>query len=189
MSVVRLALQCGVHAFGMGIRSNEHGVPHWVRVWNNARRLAEIVPGVNPGYDMHVLAWFAFLHDCKRRDDGADPGHGQRAYEYAKGLWHAGRLALDPDRMLLLREALVGHSAGYLESDPVVKVCWDADRLDLVRFGVRPDPRRMCTEEGARMARWASSTMPAPISMQGAIAPQYGRAGRAQKTNGRGIEQ
>ena len=47
--------------------------------------------------------------------------------------------------MRLLREACEGHSAGHVDADPVVQVCWDADRLDLGRVGIRPDPRLLCT--------------------------------------------
>ena len=31
------------------------------------------------------------------------------------------------------------------DADITVQTCWDADRLDLGRVGIRPDPRRLCT--------------------------------------------
>lgn len=30
--------------------------------------------------------------------------------------------------------------------DPTIATCWDADRLDLLRVGIRPDPARLVTE-------------------------------------------
>ena len=37
------------------------------------------------------------------------------------------------------------HSDGHIEGDPVLRACWDADRLDLWRVGIEPDPQRLCT--------------------------------------------
>jgi uncharacterized protein len=48
--------------------------------------------------------------------------------------------------MELLIEALIHHSEGYIEGDVTVRVCWDADRLDLGRVGIDPKPERLCTE-------------------------------------------
>ena len=48
--------------------------------------------------------------------------------------------------MELLTEALIHHSEGYTEGDVTVRVCWDADRLDLGRVGIEPKLDRLCTE-------------------------------------------
>jgi uncharacterized protein len=32
-----------------------------------------------------------------------------------------------------------------MEGDVTVLTCWDADRLDLGRVGIRPDPTYLCT--------------------------------------------
>ena len=47
--------------------------------------------------------------------------------------------------MELLTEALKYHSDGYTEADITVQVCFDADRLDLGRVGIKPAPHRLCT--------------------------------------------
>ena len=45
-----------------------------------------------------------------------------------------------------LKEAMIYHSDGYTDHDDItVKVCWDADRLDLSRVGITPNPKKMCT--------------------------------------------
>ena len=37
--------------------------------------------------------------------------------------------------------------------DITIDTCFDADRLDLVRCGIQPDPRGMATERGKELAR------------------------------------
>ena len=37
------------------------------------------------------------------------------------------------------------HSDGLTEADTTVQTCWDADRLDLGRVGIKPNPSRLCT--------------------------------------------
>ncbi len=39
----------------------------------------------------------------------------------------------------------VRHLAESMEVDPALRACWDADRLDLWRVGIDPDPERLCT--------------------------------------------
>jgi uncharacterized protein len=56
--------------------------------------------------------------------------------------------------MWMLRIALMHHSSGFVANDEaVILTCWDADRLDLPRVGIQPEPKRMCTLAGAKMAR------------------------------------
>ena len=67
------------------------------------------------------------------------------AAQYAqtlRGVW----FDLTDGEMDILTEALTYHSDGYTEGDITVKVCWDADRLDLGRVGIRPEPDRLCTD-------------------------------------------
>ena len=44
-----------------------------------------------------------------------------------------------------LCEAMRLHSDGHTEREPAIIVCWDADRLDLGRVRINPDPKRLCT--------------------------------------------
>ena len=52
---------------------------------------------------------------------------------------------LDAPRAELLRVACAHHTDGVLHDDPPVGTCWDADRLDLGRVGIRPRPELLCT--------------------------------------------
>jgi uncharacterized protein len=39
-----------------------------------------------------------------------------------------------------------------VSADVLIGMCWDADRLDLTRIGVTPDPALMSTPAGKRAA-------------------------------------
>ena len=117
-----------------------HGAPHWSRVRHNGLILAELT-GANP----RVIEYFSFIHDMGRQNDGHDPEHGYRAASIAQKI--AGDLINVTDQELaLLVEACTGHSDGHLRADVTVMTCWDADRLDLGRVGIKPDPKRLCNE-------------------------------------------
>jgi uncharacterized protein len=116
-----------------------HGEAHWARVRDNGLRLAE-----QTGADQELVELFAVLHDSRRLADGWDRGHGQRAAEFAHSL-NGSRLALPSARFDLLTYACAFHSDGLTEADITVQTCWDADRLDLGRIGIRPEPRSLCT--------------------------------------------
>ena len=121
-----------------------HGKDHWLRVLQNAREIAAAT-----GANLRVLELFAVLHDSRRENENHDPEHGHRAAEYAiklRGKW----FDLADDELDLLIEACRFHSDGITEAHPTVQGCWDADRLDLGRVGVRPDPLYLCTTYAQR---------------------------------------
>ena len=116
-----------------------HGALHWTRVRENGLRLAKIT-----GANTRVVELFAFLHDSKRIADGYDPEHGFRAAEFAFALAGAA-FDIENDELELLMSACQGHSDGFIDGHITVLTCWDADRLDLGRVGIKPDPSRLCT--------------------------------------------
>lgn len=128
-----------------------HGAPHWARVRENGLRLSELT-----GANVRVVEAFAFLHDSQRHNDDHDPDHGRRAAQFAKSL-PAALLELSAEELELLVEACEGHSEGRSRADITVITCWDADRLDLGRVGIRPDPLRLCTAAARdpEMIQWA----------------------------------
>jgi uncharacterized protein len=117
-----------------------HGAGHWARVRYNGLCLAR-----RTGANTRVVELFSFVHDARRVHDGGDRRHGERAAELVHEL--QGRLfCLGRTELGLLELACREHSAGRLDADATVQTCWDADRLDLGRVGIRPDPARLCTE-------------------------------------------
>lgn len=128
-----------------------HGTAHWARVRVNGLKLVEVSEA-----RADVVELFSFFHDSMRANDGYDPNHGIRAAHYAESL--RGKLfELDDDGLELLKTACEGHSDGLMVADITVQVCWDADRLDLGRVGIRPDPYRLCTvaAKDEEMIEWA----------------------------------
>ena len=124
--------------FALGL-DGIHGESHWDRVRANGLRLAE-----ETSADAEIVELFAYLHDSRRLNDGWDLEHGQRAAELVQTL--QGSLLTLTDRQLeLLAYACTYHSDGLTDADVTVQTCWDADRLDLGRIGIRPDPDRLCT--------------------------------------------
>lgn len=128
-----------------------HGISHWMRVRDNGRRLAALT-GANPD----VVEFFAFIHDSKRFGDGVDPEHGRRAAKFAESL-QGSLFTLSENNFELLAFACEYHSEGLIEADITVQTCWDADRLDLGRIGVKPDVRYLCTSPAKESAtiEWA----------------------------------
>jgi uncharacterized protein len=128
-----------------------HGVSHWAHVRNNGLRLARLT-----GANTDVIQLFAFLHDSKRQNDGWDREHGRRAAEFIQTLPRSLIPLADQDLERLVF-ACERHSDGLLKADVTVQTCWDADRLDLGRIGIRPDPRFLCTPaaQDDHMLEWA----------------------------------
>lgn len=129
-----------------------HGAPHWARVRKNGLRLAALT-----GAQTRVVEAFAFVHDSCRINDNTDPEHGPRAAEFARRLVHGKKLLLVADGLELLVRACEGHSTGRTVEDITVGTCWDADRLDLGRVGIRPNAKYLCTEPAKNrvLIKWA----------------------------------
>jgi uncharacterized protein len=139
--IIRKALRAVRPQFRLDYANGIHGVPHWSRVWFHGRALAAALD-VNP----QVLAWFAFLHDSQRHNDGRDPQHGSRAADFAVRLRQTSVInELAGHEFEQLCEAMRLHSDGHTTGEPAIVACWDADRLDLARVGIRPHPGRLCT--------------------------------------------
>lgn len=127
-----------------------HGVDHWRRVERNGLLLAERT-GADVDVDVDVVRLFAMFHDSRRLRDGTDHGHGARGAELAAS-WRGLFFHLPDDRFELLRYACVWHTDQKHHLDPTIGTCWDADRLDLGRVGIKPDPHWMSTPFGRELA-------------------------------------
>ncbi len=130
-----------------------HGVAHWARVLENGRRLTALTPGA----DADIVELFAVFHDSRRVNDGWDHGHGGRGAQLAHEL-RGQYFETDDARFALLEYACWHHTAGETKADPSVQVCWDADRLDLLRVGTRPRRELLCTQAArtAEIMDWAN---------------------------------
>lgn len=128
-----------------------HGVVHWARVLQNGLRLSETT-----GANTRVVSLFAIFHDSRRKNDSVDHGHGQRGADLAADL--RGQLFDLPDSEFeLLCRACALHTNGRTDPNITVLTCWDADRLDLGRVGIVPNPKYLCTPDAKQPAiiEWA----------------------------------
>lgn len=124
-----------------------HGAAHWMRVMRNGLDIARHVDDV----DTKVLRLFAILHDSQRVGEFRDIDHGFRGAMAALTMeGQPDTFTLDEDQMNLLVEALTFHSDGFISDNPTVAACWDADRLDLLRVGISPDPEYLCLDYSKR---------------------------------------
>jgi len=142
-----------------GSRRGIHGDSHWRRVAEAGLHIADA-----EGVDRHAVLLFAILHDCRRENDGHDPGHGPRAAALARATGHEA-LGVSPPVLERLAHAMHHHTDGLLTDDPLVGACWDADRLDLPRVGITTNPEFLSTTTGRMAAaapRWAEHWRPVP---------------------------
>ncbi|HEY1080679.1 MAG TPA: hypothetical protein VGE29_00350 [Prosthecobacter sp.] len=124
-----------------------HGPDHWRRVERNGLILAS-----RTGAKVEIVRLFALFHDCRRLSDGWEPSHGKEGAKYAatlRGIFYH----LSDEDFALLREACENHTSTRHHADPTIGTCWDADRLDLGRVGLIPNPEYMSTEFGQEIAR------------------------------------
>ena len=115
-----------------------HGAPHWSRVRLNGLKLGnyygvdtEVIGGLPSYTTLNVVTM-------------TKTAHGERAAVLADRL-NKTYMKLSADRLLLLQTACMFHSDGEQLGDPTCMVCWDADRLDLGRVGIEPNPDKLCT--------------------------------------------
>lgn len=125
-----------------------HGLGHWKHVEAIGRHLS-----ASTGAEVAVVVHFAYLHDSRRINENDDTGHGKRAAEYIRDLARKGYLELRLDSVNRLLNACEIHSISTSKpTDRTIMTCLDADRLDLIRLGIRPEPVFLFSEEAKRLA-------------------------------------
>ncbi len=129
-----------------------HGLSHWARVLENGLKLAEFEGG-----DPTIISLFAIFHDACRHNQARDFGHGARAARLAEELLSNHSL-VSPEQLELLLKACREHTNGRTKADISIQICWDSDRLDLARVGIKPHPRKLCTRTAKKTSilAWAN---------------------------------
>lgn len=139
-----------------------HGPDHWARVSRNAQH---ILTFSFPHQRMALLRGvklFALMHDCQRLDEGYDTMHGAHAAAFLRTHFTTICPELSPE--LIERVAMVcqEHTIRqpwdcYAKQDPelqiLMAICLDADRLDLTRLRINPNPKFLFTSTGKDYAR------------------------------------
>ena len=129
----------------MGVYS-VHGISHWDRVAKNADALW------TSDVNVLVVKDFAYIHDVERENDGYDLQHGPRAAALVDEVRDSELAFLDDQEIQLLKEACRLHTSTWRTEDATVNACFDADRLDLGRVGITPNPDKMATVQGRILA-------------------------------------
>lgn len=112
-----------------------HGDAHWRAVASSGLDIADADAGVN----RRLVVAFGLIHDFQRIDDGWDEEHGARAAN-AIGRLKSLPAMLSRTEISKLKTACEDHEKGFVSEDPAIGACWDADRVNLWRIGVKPDP-------------------------------------------------
>ncbi len=128
--------------------SELHGIEHWKQVERNGLLLA-----TETGADVTIVRLFALFHDSKRADDGFDKEHGPRGAEFAKTCFEEHRFDITQEQFDKLYHACKFHTTEPRSGDATIDTCYDADRLDLGRVGIKLDPNKMATAFGTRIAQ------------------------------------
>lgn len=129
-----------------------HGLPHWQRVERNGILLSLHNGHIRDDINIKVVRYFAYLHDKCRLNNGKDLKHGSRAADMIPAIRATILRELTDEEVILLDKACRYHTTERKTGNPTIDVCFDADRLDLSRVGIRPNPKLMATEQGAYYA-------------------------------------
>ena len=129
-----------------------HGFPHWQRVERNGILLSSENGRIREDINIKVVRFFAYLHDKCRLDNWTDIEHGVRAADMLSTIRNTILRDFTDEEVSLLERACRYHTTEHRTGNPTIDVCFDADRLDLGRVGIVPNPRRMATEQGAYYA-------------------------------------
>ena len=129
-----------------------HGFPHWQRVERNGILLSSENGRIREDINIKVVRFFAYLHDKCRLDNWTDIEHGVRAADMLSIIRNTILRDFTDEEVSLLERACRYHTTEHRTGNPTIDVCFDADRLDLGRVGIVPNPKRMATEQGAYYA-------------------------------------
>lgn len=118
-----------------------HGPAHWARVIENGKALAAMY-GVNP----RIPELFGAFHDCRRITENYDINHGARGAQALVD--RRNRYGLTSKEFSTVVMACAFHATARPEGDwPLeARICFDANRLDLLRVGITPHPLYLFTE-------------------------------------------
>ena len=123
-----------------------HGISHWDRVAKNADSLR------TSDMDLLVVKAFAYIHDVERVNENDDPQHGPRAAMLVDEIRNTELAFLNDQEIQQLKDACRLHTSTWRTEDATVNACFDADRLELGRVGITPNPNKMATVAGRILA-------------------------------------
>lgn len=142
--------------------SSIHGVSHWQTVERNGAYLCQFNSA-----DLEVVRLFALFHDSKREDDYRDLEHGPRAETYLREIREL--VPLKDAQFEFLCIACRTHTTGQIPENETIATCWDSDRLDIGRVGIKPKEKYFSTTEAQRIVRENEFSVLSEFVYQGII--------------------
>jgi HD superfamily phosphodiesterase len=138
-----------LHRFRLLNDLNHHGAAHVYRVCLYAEILAWEYQA-----DPFAATLAAYCHDAGRLQDGTESGHGAQSWEKCEGII---RPLVNTQQAESIKNGIILHTEGQTSRDPLIAALWDADRIDLIRFGHPPilsklDPARFSRPEALKLA-------------------------------------
>lgn len=124
-----------------------HGVAHSNRVAAIGHYLCTINKEKGFVVEEDVVIWFAYLHDICRVSDSKDEMHPSKGYAYVNMIRDTWLRHLSDHQFFLLSEAILNHHKIIKYGELTIDTCFDADRLDVARFGVCVSLNRLATDE------------------------------------------
>lgn len=140
-----------------------YGYHHSMRVDVNIQMLGKRL-WLNTDDVNAISHLYAHWHDILRFNNGNDPEHGKRAADViSRNRKHPSlnpfceigtirNTPLSDDLTDRLIYACEHHTTMHKSGDPLIDICFDGDRMDLTRVGIKPDPKQMATEAGVYYA-------------------------------------
>lgn len=131
--------------FKLNLYESDHGINHWHRVYLNALEIAQYYEIQSPIFEL-----FAIFHDSQRENEYIDSEHGKRGSQLANKYYSDFASYCSKIEFTKLQFACQYHTALDIEhhysDDILVNICWDADRLDIGRVGIKPDKEYLFTD-------------------------------------------
>ena len=145
-----------IEAFVKSNSNDDHwkSVIHGLQHWQHVELFGVLMCRLSENADEDVIRWFAYLHDCKRTNDGHDQDHGKKAADYISEIRNTYLSDLTDSQIQILKTACELHTTTHKTDDPTVNICFDADRLDLLRVGTIIDPTRLASSIGVKLLRY-----------------------------------
>lgn len=128
-----------------------HGITHWQHVEAFGLAMADQCPAA----DRDVITWFAYLHDCMRGCEGVCMQHGPAAAKFINKIRKTYLSDLSDEQVRTLKMACRYHTSRRRTGNLTADICLDADRLDLPRVNITPDPKLMASDIGKKLAGYS----------------------------------
>lgn len=121
--------------------SDYHNKKHWNRVFKLSKYIREL-----NGIESNIFKYFAMFHDVGRTDEDYNQNHGENGSKLA--IKYRKYINLTDEEFEKLIFACKWHTkpldtTNKFFKDKIINICWDADKLDLVRLNIKINKEKL----------------------------------------------